>query len=83
VMPILAAAQQNIPRRAFGTVGTVLLRKSEFRNCYRVLYCLPASGAVGVPPLGGEVGFDRVWSTIRRPGARLSRRKRAPFLRAR
>jgi hypothetical protein len=29
------------------------LRKSEYRNSYRVPYCIPASGAVGTPPAAG------------------------------
>ena len=47
--------QQRCGKRGFLRIGQKPdpLRKSEYRNCYRVAYRVPARGAVSAPPLGG------------------------------
>ena len=60
------------------------LRKSECRNSYRVPYRVPATGAVGAPPLGGGVLLYRVHprSEAVAPWHPPIAPKLAPFLRA-
>ena len=45
LLAITATARQNISSE--DRLRAILLRKSECRNCYRVLYCIPARGLSG------------------------------------
>jgi len=77
----VAAARQNISSE--DRLGTIL-RKSKYRNSYRVLYCLPARGLSGrrLSAAGGLLYLVHQSSAALAPWCPPIPPKMAPFLRA-